>query len=47
MSKTLNSNIGYKGGSPRIQHEVLKAQPKVYGESDINQKTLYGPQSFF
>ena len=37
MSKTLNSNIGYKGGSPRIQHEVLKAQPKVYGESDINE----------
>ena len=36
MPQTLGSNIGYKGGSPRIQHEVLKPQPKTYGESDIN-----------
>ena len=36
MPQTLGSNIGYKGGSPRIQHEVLKHQPKTYGESDIN-----------
>ena len=36
MPQTLGSNIGYKGGSPRIQHEVLKPQPKIYGESDIN-----------
>ena len=36
MSKTLNSNKGYSGGSPRIQHKTPKPTPKVYGESDIN-----------
>ena len=30
MSKTLSSNIGYNGGSPRIRHEnsTIKVQPK-------------------
>ena len=36
MSKTLSSNSIYKGGSPRVQHEVLKSKPKIYGQSDIN-----------
>ena len=39
MQKTLNSNKIYKGGSPRIQHEVPKINPKVYGQSDIDEYT--------
>ena len=46
MPKILKSNIGYNGGSPRIQHKVLKAQPKVYGESDINDYILKIKQNY-
>ena len=46
MPKILKSNFGYNGGSPRIQHKVLKAQPKVYGESDINDYILKIKQNY-